>query len=139
MWESRKRLRTVGAPLRVLVVDDDDIQLRALQRALRDDRSIELLVASNAIDGLLIIGNALPDLVVMDVYMPGLDGVETCRRIKSDPSTKAVPVIMVTTRGETEKIDQAKAAGCDGYLTKPIKRPELMSEVRRLIGTGPGK
>src|SRR5262245_23893556 len=119
MWESRKRLRTVGAPLRVLVVDDDEIQLRALQRASRGDRSIELLVASNAIDGLLIIGNALPDLVVMDVYMPGLDGVETCRRIKANPATREVEVILASVAMTPELDIVCKAAGAERAVSKP--------------------
>ncbi|HEX5063327.1 MAG TPA: thiamine pyrophosphate-binding protein [Kofleriaceae bacterium] len=125
MWESRKRLRTVGAPLRVLVVDDDDIQLRALQRALRDDRSIELLVASNAIDGLLIIGNALPDLVIMDVYMPGLDGVETCRRIKANPATRDIDVILASVAMTPELELVAKAAGAERAVAKPYDLKEL--------------
>src|SRR5690349_18278119 len=96
MWEPRKpRLRMAGDARRVLVVDDDELQLRALQRSARG-LHVELLTATNAIDALLIIGTDDPDLVVMDVFMPGLDGIEACRRIKANPATRHIEVILAS-------------------------------------------
>src|SRR5437867_7242012 len=81
-------------PIRVLVVDDAQLQLRALERILRSNTQIELTVVDNAIDALLSVGATRPDLVVMDVYMPGLDGIEACRRIKANADTRHVQVVL---------------------------------------------
>src|SRR5689334_13609816 len=97
MWEPRKpRLKRAGEPRRVLVVDDDDLQLRALKRSVRGIADLQLLTASNAIDALLLIGTEEPDVIVMDIFMPGLDGIEACRRIKANPATREIEVILVS-------------------------------------------
>ncbi len=113
----------------MLVVDDDELQLRALQRSARGDHSIELLVASNAIDALLIIGTAQPDIVVMDVFMPGLDGVEACRRVKSNPATRHVEVILASVTMTHELEVLGTSAGASRAIAKPfdlkaVVRPE---------------
>src|SRR5712691_10611555 len=95
-----------GRPRRVLVVDDDVLQLRALERVLRDNKDVELLVADNAIDAMLQIGAVKPDLVVIDVFMPGLDGIEACRRIKANPETRDIQVVLASA-ALTEEIEVA--------------------------------
>ena len=83
-------------PVRVIVVDDDALQLRALERRTRDSTHVELIAIDNAIDALLAVGSLEPDLVVIDVFMPGLDGLEACRRIKSNAKTKDVQVVLAS-------------------------------------------
>ena len=83
-------------PLRLLVVDDDRLQLRALERTLRDHHRVELTLVDNAIDALIAVGALVPDLVVMDIIMPGLDGIEACRRIKSNPATRDIQVVLAS-------------------------------------------
>jgi acetolactate synthase-1/2/3 large subunit len=132
MWETRKpHVRTPGGPRRVLVVDDDELQLRALQRSIRDDRTIELMVATNAADALLLVGTAQPDLVVMDVFMPGVDGVEACRRIKANPVTRDTQVILASVAMTPDLEALALAAGAERALCKPIELTKLVEAPRR--------
>ncbi|MFN0249610.1 MAG: thiamine pyrophosphate-binding protein, partial [Kofleriaceae bacterium] len=104
----------------ILVVDDDSLQLRAIERMLRRYSHVELRTADNAIDAMLAIGASKPDVVILDVYMPGLDGVEACRRIKANPATRDIQVVM-TSSALTEEIDaSARAAGAAFSLPKPL-------------------
>ena len=75
-----------------------------------------------------------PDLVVMDVMMPGMNGIEACRAIRQHEATRLVPVILITTRGEEEYVAQGFAAGCNDYVTKPVNATELVAKVRALLG-----
>jgi acetolactate synthase I/II/III large subunit len=106
--------------LRVLVVDDDGLQLRAVQRALRGNPQVELAVCDNAIDALLAIGSLRPDLVVMDVFMPGLDGLEACRRITRNAETRDVRVVLASAGMTPELAHAARSAGAYRAIGKPI-------------------
>jgi CheY-like chemotaxis protein len=66
--------------------------------------------------------------------MPELDGIETCRRLKGDPGTNTIPVVMVTTKGEPQMVERAFQAGCNDYITKPLDRMELLSKVNTYLG-----
>jgi acetolactate synthase-1/2/3 large subunit len=111
--------RTETTPLSVLV-DDDSLQLRAIERTLRRYSHVELRTADNAIDAMLAIGASKPDIVILDVFMPGLDGLEACRRIKANPATRDIQVVM-TSSAFTEEIDaSARAAGATFSLPKPL-------------------
>jgi len=116
---------TVGV-VRVLVVDDDALQLRALQRAMRNRKDVELIVADNAIDALLQVGASRPDVVVMDMFMPGLDGIEACRRIKANPDTRDVEVV-IASAGMTEDLAiRARASGAEAAIAKPVDLSALV-------------
>ncbi len=133
MWESRKpRSRATGAPRRVLVVDDDELQLRALRRAARRVPGVELMVATNAIDALLIIGTSHPDVVVMDVFMPGLDGIEACRRIKGNPATRHTEVILASVEMPATLEATALAAGAERAIAKPVDLEDLVEPPRQI-------
>ena len=110
----------------MLVVDDDELQLRAQRRTCRDETAFELVVANNAIDALIIIGDIKPDLVVMDVFMPGLDGVEACRRIKANSATREVRVILASVEMSSELANVASVAGADRAISKPFDLIELI-------------
>jgi acetolactate synthase I/II/III large subunit len=128
MWESRKpRVRSAGDWLRVLVVDDDELQLRALKRSTRGVNGIELMVATNAIDALLLIGTGEPDVVIMDVYMPGLDGVEACRRIKANPATRDTEVILASVEMTPELHATSLAAGAERAISKPFDLKQFVA------------
>ena len=107
-------------PIRVLVVDDDGLQLRAVQRRVRDNKSVEVTVVDNAIDALLAVGAMKPDLVVMDVFMPGLDGLEACRRIKANADTRDIKVVLASAAMTHDLIASAKSAGAADAVSKPI-------------------
>ncbi|MBX3160054.1 MAG: response regulator [Deltaproteobacteria bacterium] len=101
-------------------MDDDALQLRALQRSMRDHGGVDVVVADNAIDAMLAIGAGKPDLVVMDVYMPNLDGLEACRRIKANPSTRDVQIVLASANmhGDLERF--AREAGAMRAVAKPV-------------------
>jgi acetolactate synthase-1/2/3 large subunit len=106
--------------VRVLFVDDDDMILRAVSTALRPRSNIELSLATNALDAMLVIGTTKPDLVIMDVYMPGLDGIEACRRIKANSETRGVHVVLASATMTSDLEQAALAAGANRAVDKPI-------------------
>ena len=127
---------TPRAASRVLVVDDDPLILEVLQTIL----DLEDLDVTTAIDGTtaleLLEQGPVPNVIVCDVMMPGIDGLEVCRRVKSDPRTSAVPVILLTARDRAEDRAAGEAAGCDAYLTKPFSPLALIDRIGELAGSG---
>ena len=120
-------------PVRALFVDDDELLLATVQRALRDQRALEISVASNAIDAMLAIGTTRPDLVVMDVYMPGLDGIEACRRIKANAETAHVHVILTSVSMTPDVERAALAAGAQRAIDKPTDLAGLLALTEPVI------
>ncbi|HET9992513.1 MAG TPA: thiamine pyrophosphate-binding protein [Kofleriaceae bacterium] len=105
---------------RILIVDDDELQLRAATRLAKRDPRIELLLASNPIDALLMVGVSRPDVIVLDVYMPGMDGFEVCRRIKANPDTREIQIIIASATMDAELAETAHAAGAAHAVAKPV-------------------
>jgi acetolactate synthase-1/2/3 large subunit len=112
---------------RLLFVDDDTLLLRAVEKVVRNHAAIDLAVATNALDAMLAIGVTRPNLVVMDIYMPGLDGIEACRRIKANPQTAGLRVIL-TSGTLTPDLEQAAlAAGAERAVDKPTDIGSLLA------------
>ena len=121
---------TTTDPVRVLVVDDS--------AAIRELISVNLELEGYA-DGqeaLDVAAHWRPDVVTLDVVMPRLDGLETCARLRADPATAGVAVVMVTGRAQAADRARGEAAGVDAYLTKPFEPAELVATVARLSGSG---
>ncbi len=118
---------------RILVIEDDaDIAL-SLRHNLTRDGEFEVGLAASGDEGLRRALDAPPDLVLLDLSLPGMDGVEVCRRLRRDPSTAAVPVIMLTARaGEADRI-AGLAQGADAYVVKPFSVKELLARVRAVL------
>jgi DNA-binding response OmpR family regulator len=114
---------------RVLLVDDDPLLLDVLTTVL-DLEEFEVLAASDGDTALDLATRVRIDLVVCDVRMPGTDGLEVCRRLKTDPSTADVPVILLTGRDTEGSRAAGEAAGCDAYVTKPFSALELLDVMR---------
>ena len=110
----------------MLVVDDDRMQLRAIERVLRDQHDVELTLADNAIDAMIAVGAIKPDLIIMDIIMPGLDGIEACRRIKSNPETHDVQVVLASAALTPELERAARLAGARRAVAKPLDLAELL-------------
>ncbi|CAN5507450.1 hypothetical protein BH09GEM1_BH09GEM1_16150 [soil metagenome] len=117
---------------RVLIVDDD-ANNRALVEVMLAPEGYEIVMASSGAEALAIIAEQLPDLILLDVMMPGIDGYQVTARIKADPRTSGVPVIMLTALSDANSTWHGLNAGADGYLTKPIKRADLCARVRQFI------
>jgi CheY-like chemotaxis protein len=121
------------AKKRILLVDDSKTVLLTESLALRNG-PYEIAMASNGEECLASIAAARPDLVLLDMVMPRMGGLETCQRLRRDPATQDIPVIFVTTRGEPENREAGMAAGCNDFVTKPFNSGELLARIRRLVG-----
>jgi len=114
---------------RVLLVDDSETVIQ-FEKLLLRGMGFDISVAKNGKLALAQVAMQLPDLILLDIMMPEMDGIETLRHLKGRPDTKAIPVIMVTTKGDPEMVERAAAAGCDDFITKPVDRVELLGKVR---------
>lgn len=117
------------ATKKILLVDDTKLFLELEKNFLRLS-PVHILTASSGEEALAVIEQERPDLVFMDVHMPGMGGIACCRRIKSNPALNSIPVIMVTSSGKIEDVELCREAGCDGYVTKPIDRREFLEKAR---------
>jgi response regulator RpfG family c-di-GMP phosphodiesterase len=126
--------RYEGRPVRILVVDDDP-GLRALLRTSFEVADIEVDEADSAATAAAKLSGCHPDVIVLDVAMPGTDGITFCRGLKADPFTRAIPVVMLT--GDANAESAGRAAGADGFLRKPFSPLELLTLTERLAASGP--
>jgi DNA-binding response OmpR family regulator len=120
-----------SAPV-VLVVDDQLINIRLLERKL-EQNGIRVLGATNGVDGLRLAHAAKPHVVLLDIMMPGMDGLEVCRRLKDAPETCAIPVIFITARSSREGKLEGLYQGAADYLVKPVDLDEMLARVRTQI------
>ncbi|MFA0751872.1 MAG: hypothetical protein SLRJCFUN_002275 [Candidatus Fervidibacter sp.] len=122
----------VGQKKRVLVVDDERHIVRLVQVNL-ERQGYEVLTAYDGVECLEKAKAEKPDLIVLDVMMPRMDGFEALQRLKSDPETSQIPVIMLTARAQDRDVLQGYQYGADLYLTKPFSPLELISLVKRVF------
>ncbi|MDH3214024.1 MAG: response regulator [Myxococcales bacterium] len=119
----------------ILVVEDNQMNAKLLRDVL-GSRGYEVAESTTAEEGLEITRSRNPALVLMDIQLPGMNGIEALRELKKDPSTQSIPVIAVTASVMPMERNEVLEAGFDGYQTKPISVKELMAEVRRLLDGG---
>ncbi len=118
---------------RVLVVEDDEDIADVLRRSLRNE-GYDVRTSADGIEALDVAAGFVPDLVVLDLGLPRLDGVEVCRRLRADSD---VPILMLTARSETEDRVGGLDSGADDYLVKPFERNELLARIRALLRRRP--
>ena len=116
----------------VLVVDDNQQNLELLQVYL-EDVDCQSIAAYDGPEALDIIAKEPPDLILLDVMMPKMSGFEVCRRIKNDPKTSDIPVIMVTALNEFGDIERAIDSGTDDFLSKPVNKLELLTRIKTML------
>ncbi len=116
----------------VLVVDDN-AQNRELLAAYLETIPVNVETVEDGVVALERIAAAPPDLILLDIMMPRMSGFEVCRKLKSDPATRDIPVIMVTALNEMADIERAVDSGTDDFLSKPVNRLELVTRVRNLL------
>ena len=118
---------------RLLLVEDNEASREGLARHLRR-KGFEVLLAADGGQGLEAARTGSPDLILMDMSLPVLDGWEATRQLKADPATRHVPVIALTAHAMTGDREKAIAAGCDEYETKPVEFARLFEKIRALLG-----
>jgi CheY-like chemotaxis protein len=114
---------------RILVVDDEPDFCEALHDILEND-GYDVDRAPNAIEALSVLESVIPDLILTDVMMPGMDGLSFLRRIRSNPDWSKIPAMVVSAKGTPQDVAAATEAGADGYLTKPFSARELREAIR---------
>jgi two-component system, cell cycle response regulator DivK len=120
---------------KILIVEDNEVNRDMLSRRLAR-RGYEVICAVNGQQGIEMAHDQTPDLILMDMSLPVLDGWEATRKLKSTPETQTIPVIALTAHALMNDREQAFEAGCDDYETKPIDFPRLLGKVAARIGPG---
>ena len=119
-------------PVRILVADDEEAVRNLLRDVLGVNPRYEVLTARDGYETMLMARREHPDLVLLDIWMPGATGLEVCRELKKDERTSDVKIIMVTALEQESDKAIAKAAGADGYVTKPFRLAVLRDEIERV-------
>jgi CheY-like chemotaxis protein len=127
-----KKIQQNTEQANILVVDDNEQNLELLQAYL-EDVHCRSIPARDGVEALEIIKKSKPDLVLLDVMMPKMSGFEVCRRIKNNPQTADLPVIMVTALNELGDIERAIESGTDDFLSKPVNKLELITRVKTML------
>ena len=117
---------------KILVIEDDDIALRLIDYTLRKEGH-EVLLAKNGLEGISKAQSEEPDLVILDIMLPGIDGFEVCHRLRAEPQTAYLPILMLS--GKAQETDKATGmkVGADDYVTKPVAPRELVSRIESLL------
>lgn len=123
--------------MKILYVEDNEDNVYMLKNRLTRAGFI-VIVATDGAEGVAMAASEQPDLVLMDLSLPGIDGEEATRRIKADPVTKRIPVIALTANAMAGDREKALAAGCDDFDTKPVELERLLGKIRALTQAGRG-
>jgi CheY-like chemotaxis protein len=125
----------MGGMAKILLVEDNEMNLDMLARRL-SRQGYEVVAARDGVAGLAKAASERPELILMDMSLPVLDGWEATRRLKADPGTRQIPIIALTAHAMAEDQRRAMNAGCDDYDTKPIDLPRLLGKIRKLLPDG---
>jgi len=116
----------------ILVIDDDEMVARSIELSLRHD-NFQVSVAHSGVAGLKAARRESPDLIILDIIMPGMDGYEVCHHLRADPLLENAPVLFLTARSKDEDKIEGLRAGADDYLTKPFNIDELILRVKAIL------
>ena len=116
----------------VLIVDDNPQNVELLQ-AFLESLPVKIVTASDGVEALAKVAEHKPDLILLDIMMPRMSGFQVCRKVKADPKTKDIQVLMVTALNELGDIEQATECGTDDFVSKPVNKFELLTRVKSLL------
>ena len=119
-------------PPLILIVDDNPANVEILQMRLMAN-SYDVITSSDGEMGLAVAREKLPDLILLDIMMPKMDGFEVCRQLKGDPNLPFIPIILVTAKAESKDVVAGLEAGGDEYLTKPVDHAALLARVKSML------
>jgi len=117
---------------RILFIEDEPDQILMIALRLKKN-GYEVISSMDGEEGLKMAAKEKPDLILVDVVMPGIDGLEVCRRLRKDPATKRIPIISTTAAGMDDVECQCVAAGADECVRKPYDSPDLLAKIKRLL------
>lgn len=117
---------------KILVIDDSKTALMLQQMVLQ--RAYDIVTAKDGPGGIAAAIAERPDLIVLDVVMPLMNGFETCRRLRAEEATRVTPIIMVTSRAHLDQMEEGFRSGCSDYILKPVRGLELLEKIRNCIG-----
>jgi CheY-like chemotaxis protein len=120
---------------KILLVEDNEMNRDMLSRRLARN-GFEVVIAVNGQEGVDLATSSKPDLILMDMSLPILDGWEATRQVKANPATKGIPVIALTAHAMVQDKEKALAAGCDEFDTKPVELPRLLEKIKALLPAG---
>jgi DNA-binding response OmpR family regulator len=117
---------------KILVIDDEPLVVEVLKIRL-EMNDYEVITASDGVEGIESAIREKPDLIILDIIMPGLDGYQVCRKLKEDRKTKAIPVIMLTALGQSAEREKGYSSGAYGYIFKPFDDEELLNSIEKAL------
>ena len=120
-------------PQSTVLLVDDNVQNLELLQAFLESLPVKLITAVDGIDALEKVAEHKPDLILLDVMMPRMSGFQVCKRLKSDPKTRDIQILMVTALNELGDIEQANECGTDDFVSKPVNKLELLTRVKSLL------
>jgi two-component system, cell cycle response regulator DivK len=124
---------------RILLIEDDQL-ITNLIVILLEREGYEVVTSSTAENGITLAGTHPPDLVLMDIALPGMDGLEATRILKTRDATRAIPVVALTAQARKEDAEKARRAGCDGFIAKPLSTRAFLAEIAgHMRGSASGK
>lgn len=118
---------------KILLVEDNEMNLDMLSRRL-ERRGYDVLIAMDGAQGLAVAKDGMPDLILMDMSLPVMDGWEATKRIKADATLSHIPIIALTAHAIAGDREKALAAGCDEYESKPVRFPRLLAKIQEFLG-----
>lgn len=125
-------MNSTVARKKVLVVDDSKTAL-LMECMVLKQLSMDVVTANDGMEALAVAERERPDLILLDVVMPRMDGFETLKKLRSAAATSATPIVMVTTRSELPNVERGFEFGCSDYVTKPVDSMELLGKIRALL------
>lgn len=118
---------------KILIIDDEYDLVETLTFRL-ESSGYEVLAAHDGEDGLKKVKELKPDIILLDVMMPRIDGYKVCAKLKSDDNYKSIPIIMLTAKGQESDRERGMGMGADDYLTKPFESAELLEKIKKYLG-----
>jgi two-component system cell cycle response regulator DivK len=130
-----KHFEPATEPARTVLIVEDQIEMRAIASAYLERQGYRVLATDNGADAVQQARAQQPDLIFMDISIPGMDGIRATAELKRDPATRGIPVVILTAHPYGSVGKRAMDAGCDGWLNKPCDPRRLLQEVQRRVGT----
>lgn len=121
-------------PKKVLLVDDSATSRLMHRTIVKNNTNYTIVCAQDGNQALELASSEKPDLILMDIMMPGISGLEVCQRLRGQRETSSVPIVMLTFRTGEDSIQTGFASGCTAYLTKPVQEAELLQTLRQYLG-----